>query len=236
MREKIYELLLPYQNLERQQKSLMYFQSFKGGYGEGDQFIGVPVPAQRKVAKQLEKEYSLVQLSDAIASPYHEVRLTSLFILILKFDKAISPNEQETYIDFYLKHTQHVNNWDLVDSSAYKLLGEHLLDKSDRSIIYRLSTSKNMWEQRISIVATYAFIKNNHYKDTLLLAEKFLSHPHDLMHKATGWMLREVAKRDPQLIIIFLKKHYNDIPRTMLRYTIEKFPEIERKNILLGKF
>ncbi len=208
-----------------------FFKTGKGEYGEGDIFLGIKVPEQRKIAKM----YSGLTFDDIgqlLGSNIHEYRLTSLFILILKYNKEDSMGKQEI-VDFYLKNIKNVNNWDLVDSSAPHILGDFLLDK-DRSILYRLARSGNLWERRISILSTFAFIKTNTFEDALNISEILLFDEHDLIHKAVGWMLREVGKRDLTIEEEFLQKHYLKMPRTMLRYAIEKFDEDKRK-FYLGK-
>lgn len=208
-----------------------FFKTGKGEYGEGDIFLGIKVPEQRKIAKK----YSGLAFDDIgqlLESNIHEYRLTSLFILILKYNKKDSSEKQEI-VDFYLNNIKNVNNWDLVDSSAPYILGHFLLDK-DRSILYRLARLDNLWERRISILSTFAFIKTNSFEDALNISEILLFDEHDLIHKAVGWMLREVGKRDLTIEEEFLQKHYLEMPRTMLRYAIEKFDEDKRK-FYLGK-
>lgn len=205
-----------------------FFKTGKGEYGEGDQFIGVKVPEQRKVA-QKHKDISLKEVEQLLKNPIHEYRLTALLILTYKFPKS-SPLEKEEIIKFYLKNTSYINNWDLIDLSAPKLLGAYLLDKpSQRKILYQLAKSKSIWENRISMLATYTFIKNHDYSDTVKIAEILLHHEHDLIHKAVGWMLREVGNIEQKPEEDFLKKHYKTMPRTTLRYAIEKFSETKRK-------
>ncbi len=210
-----------------------FFKTGKGQYGEGDVFWGIRVPETRKVAKEF-KQLPFDEVKKVLKNPVHEIRLCGLLILVEQFKKAKKENRKEI-VDFYLSQTQYINNWDLVDLSCYNILGTYLLDKP-RDILYSLARSKNMWEQRIAIVSTWMFIRNNEFTDTLAIAGMLLHHPHDLIHKAIGWMLREVYKRDSGLIFDFVKTHYEQMPRTALRYAIEKFPEDERKNILQGKF
>lgn len=208
-----------------------FFKSGTGEYGEGDQFLGVNVPKQRKIAKKYWEEIPENELQELIHSPYHEVRLTSIFMLVLKFEKSSSSAEKERWVNFYLKNKAGVNNWDLVDSSAFQILGAWLFDKN-RALLFDLAKSTNLWDQRISIMSTFYFIKRNDFQTTFLLAEMLLNHPHDLIHKAVGWMLREVANRKIDLTREFILKHINKMPRTTLRYAIEKFEEEERKGIL----
>jgi 3-methyladenine DNA glycosylase AlkD len=210
-----------------------FFKTGKGQYGEGDVFWGIRVPETRKVAKEF-KKLPFDEVKKVLKNSVHEIRLCGLLILVEQFKKAKKENRKEI-VDFYLSQTQYINNWDLVDLSCYNILGTYLLDKP-RDILYSLAESENMWEQRIAIVSTWIFIRNNEFEDTLAISEKLLNHPHDLIHKAIGWMLREVYKRDNDLILDFVKTHYEKMPRTALRYAIEKFPEDERKNILQGKF
>lgn len=203
-----------------------FFKTGEGEYAQGDKFIGVVVPDQRSVAKKYYKEASLDDVQKLLDSPIHEHRLTGLFILTYKFEKA-KEVEREIIYNFYLKNTKAINNWDLVDCSAHKIVGQYLIDK-DRSILYKLAKSKNLWEQRIAILSTFAFIRVKDFEDCLNLAEGFLTHKHDLIHKAVGWMLREVGKKDELVLVSFLNPNYQKMPRTMLRYAIEKFPEQRR--------
>lgn len=210
-----------------------FFKTGKGQYGEGDVFWGIRVPETRKIAKEF-KKLSFDEVKKVLKNPVHEIRLCGLLILVEQFKKA-KTEDQKKIVDFYLSQTQYINNWDLVDLSCYNILGTYLLDKP-RNILYSLAESKNMWEQRIAIISTWIFIRNNEFVDTLAISKMLLKHPHDLIHKAIGWMLREVYKRDGDLILDFVKTHYEEIPRTALRYAIEKFPQDERKDILQGKF
>lgn len=211
-----------------------FFQAYPGGYGEGDRFIGVTVPDQRRIARQYYRTISLKDLQFLIEDPFHECRLTALFMLILKYEKARSEAEKNSLVDFYLANLNHVNNWDLVDSSAYKILGPHLADKN-KGLLFRLATSGQLWEQRVAIITTLYFIRNGDYNTTLELAELLLEHEHDLIHKAVGWMLREVGNRDFDREYNFLLLHYRAMPRVMLRYAIEKFDPFLRKKFLKGE-
>lgn len=205
-----------------------FFKCSKGEYGEGDKFLGVTVPNQRKIA-QKHKEASLKVIKDLLESKYHEHRLTGLLILTYKFPKADKKAQKDIY-KFYLKHINAVNNWDLVDLSAPKILGAYLLvHHQQRKILYDLAKSKNLWQRRIAILSTYTFIKNNDFKDALQVSEILLNDEHDLIHKAVGWMLREIGKINQETEEKFLKSHYKKMPRTMLRYAIEKFSESKRK-------
>lgn len=239
-----------------------FFKTGKGEYGEGDKFIGVTMPEMRSVAKEF-VDLSFVEIKKLLDSKIHEHRMTGLIILTYKFEKrdprktCLSGRQGEDdnirsgddgdirkkIFNFYLKNTKAINNWDLVDVSCPNIIGEYLLylpsenkDK-DRKILYKLSKSKDLWEQRISIVSTWSFIRKGDFEDTLKISEILLNHEHDLIHKAVGWMLREVGKKnkDGELLLKkFLKKHYKKMPRTMLRYAIEKFPEKERNRYLKG--
>lgn len=215
--------LRSYSTAEKREVLPRFFKTGKGEYGEGDRFMGVVVPDTRKVAKN-HNDVSWEVLEALLESEWHECRLCALVILVNRFKKK--PDET---LSFYLDHTKGVNNWDLVDLSAPYILGAYLVDKSDREILYVLSASKNMWEQRIAIVSTLMLIRNGQFADTMKLAEGFLNIKHDLMQKATGWMLREVGKRDVGLLTEFLERYKAVMPRTMLRYAIEKFsPELRR--------
>ncbi|MFC2062167.1 DNA alkylation repair protein [Elusimicrobiota bacterium] len=208
-----------------------FFKTGKGEYGEGDVFLGITVPLQRKVAKKY-NDLSLNHLEKLLNSKIHEFRLVALFILIDQYKKA-DEKEKKSIVKFYMKNTKNINNWDLVDLSAPKILGEHLLDK-DKAVLYRFAKSKNLWERRISIITTFTFIRNKKFEDALNISEILLNDGHDLIHKAAGWMLREIGKRDLGTEESFLKKHYRTMPRTMLRYAIEKFGDKKRK-FYLGK-
>lgn len=215
---------------ERAEVSQRFFKTGKGQYGEGDVFIGLTVPDTRKIAKKYQ-DISLKDIKVLLQSKIHEERLCALLILVHLYQTTNKKNE---IVDYYLSHTKYTNNWDLVDLTADKILGNYLLDK-DRKILYKLARSPSLWEKRISIVATYHLIKNNQFEDTLKISEILLKDKHDLMHKAVGWMLREVGNRDLIVLEKFLKKHYKQMPRTMLRYTIEKFSEEKRQMYLRGK-
>ena len=214
--------LRAYSDEEKKEILPRFFKTGKGQYGEGDRFMGVTVPNTRKVAKSAAGLSSDV-VEMLLESPWHESRLCALLILIEKYRK-----DPETIVTFYLNHTRWVNNWDLVDLSAPYILGDYLVKLEDRSILYELAQSPVMWEQRIAIVSTLMLIRNGQFEDTMRLAQKLLSARHDLMQKAVGWMLREVGKRDKGLLQSFLEKHKSQMPRTMLRYAIEKFSPEER--------
>lgn len=208
-----------------------FFKTGKGEYGEGDIFLGIKVPVQRAVARRYEN-LSLAGLQELLNNKIHEYRLIALIILLFQYKKADSVGK-EKIVKFYLRNTKNINNWDLVDLSCHYILGDYLLDKP-RKILYKLAGSKNLWEKRISVISTFAFIKNKEFGDTLKICEVLLNDKHDLIHKATGWMLREAGKRDEAVLTRFLAKHYKTMPRTMLRYAIEKLNNKKRK-FYLGK-
>jgi len=207
-----------------------FFKTKKGEYGEGDIFLGIVVPEQRFVARKY-KDAPLSIIAKLIESKIHEHRFVGLLILVEQFKKTDELYRKKIF-DFYIKNAKKVNNWDLVDLSA-PCIGEYLLDK-DTTLLVRLAKSKNLWERRISIMFTYAFIRENKFNETLKIAELLIQDEHDLIHKAVGWMLREVGERDQEAEEKFLKKHYKNMPRTMLRYAIEKFEEKKRKTYLNG--
>lgn len=228
--------LKKYASVERKQTNMRFFKTGKGEYGEGDEFLGVAVPDCRKVARTL-LDSSLSQVENSLKSPIHEERLTALLVLGEKFARAKNESEKKEIAEFYLKNKKYVNNWDLVDSSADKILGNYLLnEKTNRKIIYTLTDSPQLWDRRIGVIATFALIKKMQFADTFALCEKLLHDKHDLMHKACGWMLREVGKRDEKALEGFLQTHAQKMPRTMLRYAIERFPESKRQAYLRGKF
>lgn len=215
-----------YSTSEKKQLLPSFFKTGKGQYGEGDKFLGVVVPDTRKVARKY-KDISFDAIMSLLDSEYHECRLCALLILVERFKKTKKEEDRTRIYDFYLSQTKQINNWDLVDLSAKDIVGEYLVDKK-RSDLYKLADSSLLWDQRIAVIATFAFIRRNDHKDILLLSEKLLYHKHDLIHKAIGWMLREVGKRDKNALINFLNLHSKEMPRTMLRYSIEKFTPEER--------
>ncbi|MFQ5974984.1 MAG: DNA alkylation repair protein [Candidatus Hydrothermarchaeales archaeon] len=229
MLDQLKEDLLKLENPEKAKILSRFFKTGKGQYGEGDVFLGIKVPEQRKLAKKY-KDLTLKDLQKLLKSKIHEHRLTALIILVNKFKKADEPGKKEIF-NFYLKNTKNINNWDLVDGSAPNITGDYLLEK-DKSILYKLAESDNLWERRIAILSTFRFIKNNEFEDALKISKMLLNDDHDLMHKAVGWMLREIGKRDLEKEEQFLKKHCKEMPRTMLRYAIEKFDENKRKAYL----
>jgi len=214
---------------ERAKKLSNYFKTGKGQYGEGDVFLGIPVPQQREVAKRYDN-LSLDDVQELLKSEIHEHRFTALLILVSKYGKADSTNKEEIF-NFYLKNSCYINNWDLVDLSAPKIVGDYLAHK-ERSTLFKLAKSSSLWERRIAVLATAAFIRNNDFEDALAIVKLLLFDENDLIHKAVGWMLREIGKRDQELLEKFLDKYKSRMPRTMLRYSIEKFREEKRKYYL----
>lgn len=202
-----------------------FFKAGKGEYGEGDRFLGVTVPNIRAIAK-LHKDVSIEEIRKLIQSEWHEVRLCALIIMVEKSKKKDEALRKELF-NLYLSQTKRINNWDLVDLSCRFIIGEYLLDKS-RDILYQLAQSPLLWDNRIAIVSTYAFIRKGQLEDTYALSDLMMQHPHDLMHKAIGWMLREAGKRNPERLYDYVMSHRADMPRTMLRYAIEKFSPKER--------
>jgi 3-methyladenine DNA glycosylase AlkD len=212
-----------------------FFKTGKGEYGEGDRFLGVTVPEQRRVAKEFRERADRATVVGLLDSPIHEERLTALFLLTHLFERGMMHGGAGEWVKLYLSKTDRVNNWDLVDSSAYQILGRWL-EGRDRSVLHRMARSESLWENRIAVVATLHFIRKGDLSDILSLTETMLMHPHDLMHKATGWMLREAWKRDSVTVEGFLDEHAVRMPRTMLRYAIERMPEDRRKTYLRRPF
>ena len=206
-----------------------FFKAGKGEYGEGDRFLGVTVPNIRAIAK-LHKDVSIEEIRELIQSEWHEVRLCALIIMVEKSKKKDESLRKELF-NLYLSQTERINNWDLVDLSCRFIVGEYLLDKS-RDILYQLAQSSLLWDNRIAIVSTYAFIRKGQLDDTYALSDLMMHHPHDLMHKAIGWMLREAGKRDADRLYNYVMSHRADMPRTMLRYAIEKFSPEERSILM----
>ena len=216
-------------NAEKREIFPKFFKAGKGEYGEGDRFLGVTVPNIRAIAK-LHKDISLDEIRDLMQSEWHEVRLCALLIMVEKSKKKDEALRQQLF-DLYLSQTDRINNWDLVDLSCRFIVGEYLLDKS-RDILYQLAHSPLLWDNRIAIVSTYAFIRKGQLEDTYALSDLMMHHPHDLMHKAIGWMLREAGKRDANRLYNYVMSHRADMPRTMLRYAIEKFSPAERSILM----
>lgn len=210
-----------------------FFKTGKGEYAEGQKFLGVKTADQRKLAKKYQ-DLSLKELQGLFKDNNNTYRFVALCILIIQFEhRNASESDKKKIFNFYIKNSKEINNWDLVDISAPHILGKYLIDKP-KDVLYKFANSKNLWQKRISILSTFAFIREGDFKDTLRISEILLNDEHDLIHKAVGWMLREVGNRSQQAEEKFLKKHYKKMPRTMLRYAIEKFPEKKRKAYLKG--
>ena len=222
-------------NKDRALINQRFFKTNKGQYGHGDIFLGITVPQQRIIAKQYHN-LTLSELQTILHTNIHEQRLTSLIILTEQYKQATKQHnlkQQQEIYQFILNNTKWINNWDLVDTSAPHIVGTYLLQNpKDKPILYTLAKSEDLWEKRIAIVATFTFIRNNQYQDTLNIAKILLHDHHDLIHKAIGWMLREVGKKDQNVLEQFLQQHLNQLPRTTLRYAIERFPEHKRKEYL----
>lgn len=220
---------------ERARNSQRFFKTGPGEYGEGDIFLGLTNPQLRELTKKhFDMDYQ--ELQELLNSKIHEERLISLLILVKKFQKAKKDHKTQYFIyNFYLSNAKRINDWDLVDLSAPKILGEFLYKSQDQSVLRQLALSKNLWEKRISIISTLTFIKNRKFGETLAIAEILLKDEHDLIHKAVGWALREIGKKNSQVLETFLLQNYKQMPRTMLRYAIEKFPEEVRQKYLKGE-
>jgi len=228
LREKIKRV----SNKKHAEAMLWFFKTGKGEYGEGDIFAGIKVPVQRKIAKEF-LNLSFTELKELLKSKVHEERLIAMLILVEKYEKGVEKEKNKTF-RFYINNRKGINNWDLVDLSAPKIIGHYLLNK-DKKLLYDFAKSENLWDRRIAILATYSFIKSGSYDDALRISDLLLNDKQDLIHKAVGWMLREVGKKNLAVEEIFLQPRYNKMPRTMLRYAIEKFPETKRKKYLEGK-
>ena len=211
---------------ERKKNLQRFFKTGKGEYGEGDVFLGVKVPDVRKVAKKYRK-LPLNGITELLNSEIHEHRQVAIFILIDQYQKG-KKADQKKIVEYYLKNTNRINNWDLVDSSAHKIVGDYYRDKT-KDIFHKLSKSNNLWERRISVIGTFAYLPDGTFETSLTIAETLLHDPHDLIHKAVGWMLREIGKRDLPTLETFLNKHHKTMPRTMLRYSIEKLDKQKRQ-------
>ena len=232
MISKLRKDLRKFTSREKAKTYQRFFKTGKGEYGAGDIFLGLTAPQSRKIAIKY-KDLSFADIKKLLQSKIHEERLIALLILVHNFEKGTEAVRNSIY-NYYLKHTEYVNNWDLVDLSAAKIVGQYLMDKS-KNILFKLARSNNLWERRISIVATYQFIKDGRCQEALKVSQMLLKDEHDLIHKAVGWMLREVGKNCSQEVLEeFLKKHYKEIPRTTLRYAIEKFPKKLQKEYLQG--
>jgi 3-methyladenine DNA glycosylase AlkD len=232
----IHNMNIKYTEIEKEilskrnpEKAVLYarfFKTGKGEYGEGDIFLGLNMPVQRVIANKF-KDIDLDQIGKLLQSEYHEFRMIGLIILTYQFPKAGKEKQKEIF-DFYIANKDRINNWDLVDVTTPRIVGGYLIDK-DKKILYKLAKSESLWDRRISILATFWFIRDNQFTDSISIAEILLGDKHDLIHKAVGWMLREIGKRDEKILISFLDKHSKTMPRTMLRYSIEKLDEKRRR-------
>ena len=214
-----------------------FFKTKPGEYGEGDIFLGITVPEQRKISKKYYSQTSPRQVQELLDSKIHDERSVALFMLIEKYKRADSKQKKNIF-DFYLKNLNkgNINNWDLVDISAPSIIGDYLLDNEEqKNILYLLVSSNDLWKKRVAVLSTFAFIKLKQFEDSLKIAKILLNDEHDLIHKAVGWMLREIGKKNQKIEEAFLKKHYKEMPRTMLRYSIERFPEKLRQKYLKGE-
>lgn len=223
------------QNLANQEKAKQlqrYFKTRKGEYGEGDIFLGISVPEQRQIAKEYYQNLDFDQLQELLNSPIHEHRLTAILILVLQYEKSKDAKFQHDLVEFYLRNTQQMNNWDLVDSGCYKILGHHCFHNQKEEILFNLAHADSLWEKRIAVVSTLYFIKKNSLDLPFEIIHENLFHSHDLMHKANGWMLREIGEKDEAKLKDFLDEYAPKLPRTTLRYAIEKFDPILRKYYL----
>ena len=232
------ELKLALQDLSSQEKAAFlpfFFKTGKGQYGEGDEFIGVTVPDQRKVAAAYFQKIPLEELARLLSSKIHEHRLTALLMLVSKFEKAKDFAAQTEIVHFYLKNRQQISNWDLVDTSCYKILGRYCFENQDDTILKNLAAEAHLWSKRIAVVGTMFHLKKGSFSLTKELVLKNLSHSHDLMHKANGWLLREMGKKNEQELLDFLNRYYKEMPRTTLRYAIEKLDEEVRQDYLKGR-
>lgn len=220
-------------NNEIATQSQRFFKTGVGEYGEGDLFLGVRVPKIRKIATSY-KHLSLTDLKKLLSSTFHEERFLALAILVLQYKKS-TKTEQKNYYDFYLANKKHINNWDLIDTSAHHIIGHYLFEAKDTTVLKKLALSKKLWDRRIAIIATFYFIKNKQYQPSLQLSRLLLSDTEDLIHKAVGWMLREIGKRNLTQELLFLDKYAHKMPRVMLRYAIEHLSDKKRQNYLKRK-
>ena len=230
MMNQLLDELNRFKNDEIAEHSQRFFKTAKGQYGEGDIFLGIRVPTLRKLSKKY-TDLPLEQTIILLKNKFHEARLLALFILTINFEKTKSKELKKEIYELYLSHTAYINNWDLVDSSAHKIVGAYLLDK-DREILYDLARSDLLWDRRIAIVATFWFIKHMQFQDTIGLSNLLLKDKEDLIHKAVGWALREVGKNDKKILVDFLEKHHKIMPRVMLRYSLEKCTDKEKKRYM----
>lgn len=229
--EEVVAELLAMRDPARAELQKRYFKTGPGQYGEGDEFLGIGVPVLRKRSRAL-RAIALSEVLELLYSPYHEARLLAVLAMVEQYQRGNQESRQHVY-DLYLENAQRINNWDLVDSSAEHIIGAHLLGR-DRKVLKKLARSKSIWERRIAVLSTFHFIRNGEFQDSLELAEFLIDDREDLVHKAVGWMLREVGRRDRQELDEFLSLHYERMPRTMLRYAIEKHEPGERRRYLDG--
>ncbi|HCC68067.1 TPA: DNA alkylation repair protein [Patescibacteria group bacterium] len=234
MKEEIKKEFKKYSSKGKATIRSRFFKTGRGEYGEGDIFIGISIPNTKAIVKKYQKDISIRNTLLFLKNPIHEYRSFALGVLRYKYSKADKRGKKKI-VDIYLENVEYINNWDLVDCSAPHILGDYLLDK-DRFVLYELAKSDHLWSQRISILSTFAFIRVNDFKDTLKISKMLFNHKHDLMHKAVGWMLREVWKRDSDIVEKFIIENYKDIPRTTLRYAIERMEEEKRQRFLKGVF
>lgn len=226
------------QNLAKPDKATFFprfFKAGKGEYAEGDQFIGVTVPDQRKVVKEFRQKANLDDISHLLKSKIHEYRHTALLLLVANYENLKEPDFREEVVKFYLKHKKFVNNWDLVDNSSYKILGRHAFETKNDDLLRNLADENNLWSKRIAVVSTMFYVKRGEFDLLKELVLKNLHFPHDLMHKANGWLLREMGNKNEHELYEFLQQHYRQMPRTTLRYAIEKLDESTRQNFLKGR-
>ncbi len=211
--------LLKLKNDELAQHLMRFFKTGKGQYSEGDKFLGIRAPKTREIAKKYYKTTPLTEIQRMLDNPYHEIRLCALLMMVFIYEKT---DRKEEIVNLYLKNTKNINNWDLVDNTAHKIIGAHYIKTKNPEIIKKLAESNHLWSERIAVVAQWSIVKTKEYALLLDLCEKFLTHRHDLMHKAVGWMLREAGKQDEAVLLGFLDKHCKTMPRTALRYAIER--------------
>lgn len=238
MLENIQKALQNLANPTQAKNLQRFFKTSLGQYGEGDIFLGLKVPQIRQIVSKYYKGTTLAEIKNLLLSDFHEARLTGFLILVKQYESTKDWQLKKELVNFYLANLERANNWDLVDLSAPKILGDYLLhqSKEERKVLYKLAISTNLWRQRVAILATFAFIKDDELDDAINISLLLLSHPHDLIHKAVGWMLRELGKKDQKLLEEFLKENYRKISRTTLRYSIEKFAESKRLTYLKGEF
>ena len=229
--EKLKEELIATGNERKAQELMRFFKTSKGSYGEGDIFIGVTVPVNRAITKKF-LHLSPAELVELLHCEIHEVRLSALICMVEQYkSKKTTDSRRQEIVDIYIKNTRYINNWDLVDLSVYNIIGEHLLHRN-RELLYHWAESTLLWEQRMAIVATMCFVRHGEYDDTIAIARKLCYHPHDLIQKAVGWLLREVGKRDEKHLTDFLDTHHTTLPRTLLRYAIERLSPMQRKHYM----